>query len=242
MALMIGCKIEEVFFFFPKCVLMMCCLMECHSNPFQNAGNSALYLCFVSMIGGRDEWRILLWRDLAWGHLSPMICKRNTVQDACTATCRIKQLNAGSRYQQTIWILCLQLEKKRALIEWCYLFMHLSLLKARTTNYRGYWLNSAVAHNWFEKIKCLLLWDSISEKSTPQHTASLDTISWSKPQPLFQATLGKHLSPRSHLCAVKKRFAFTKVQSTKPGSYWLIKTPTEYKHTFHQVKVSQCKS
>lgn len=132
MALMIGCKIEEVFFFFPKCVLMMCCLMECHSNPFQNAGNSALYLCFVSMIGGRDEWRILLWRDLAWGHLSPMICKRNTVQDACTATCRIKQLNACSRYQQTIWILCLQLEKKG--FDWVMLFVYASVLVESTYN------------------------------------------------------------------------------------------------------------
>lgn len=54
MALTICGKIEEVIFL-SKCVLMMCCLMECLSPGFQNAGNSALFLCFISMVGGSDE-------------------------------------------------------------------------------------------------------------------------------------------------------------------------------------------
>lgn len=58
-------------------------------------------------------------------------------------------------------------------------------------------------------------------KSIPQHT-SPDIISWSKPQWLFQATLGKHLSPRSYLCAVKKRFAFIKVLAGKTTTLILI--------------------
>lgn len=64
MALTICCKIEEVIFL-SKCVLMMCCLMECRHSGFKNAGNSALFIRFISMPGGRDEWRILLWRNLA---------------------------------------------------------------------------------------------------------------------------------------------------------------------------------
>lgn len=84
MALTICGKIEEVIFL-SKCVLMMCCLMECLSPAFQNAGNSALFLCFISMLGASDEWRILLWRGLAWGHLSPMICKRSAMKRAAPA-------------------------------------------------------------------------------------------------------------------------------------------------------------
>lgn len=34
----------------------MCCLMECLNTAFQNAGNSSLFLCFISMLGGGDEW------------------------------------------------------------------------------------------------------------------------------------------------------------------------------------------
>lgn len=59
MALTICGKIEEVIFL-SKCVLMMCHLIECLSPVFQNAGNSALFVCFISMLGGSDEWRILL--------------------------------------------------------------------------------------------------------------------------------------------------------------------------------------
>lgn len=219
MALTICGKIEEVIFL-SKCVLMMYCLMECLSNAFQNAGYSALFLCFISMLGGSDEWRILLWTGLAWGHLSPVICKKKKAQwRDCLLTSLLysKEKNARSRYQLTIWIMLLQLERERALIEWRYLFMPLSFLKACKTNYYGYWINVAVAHNWLRKDwedKVLSpvrfhLW-----KSIPQH-ASLDIISWYKPQPLFEPTPGKHLSPRSYLCAVKKRFAFFKVLARK---------------------------
>lgn len=54
MALTICGKIEEVISL-SKCVLMMCCLMECLSPGFQNVGNSALFLCFISMVGGSDK-------------------------------------------------------------------------------------------------------------------------------------------------------------------------------------------
>lgn len=59
MALTICGKIEEVIFL-SKCVLMMCCLMECLSPAFQNAGNRALFSCFISMRDGSDGWGILL--------------------------------------------------------------------------------------------------------------------------------------------------------------------------------------
>lgn len=59
MALAICGEIEEVIFL-SKCVSMMCCLMECLSPALQNASNSALFLCFISMLGGSDEWKISL--------------------------------------------------------------------------------------------------------------------------------------------------------------------------------------
>lgn len=76
MALTICGKIEEVIF--PsKCVLMMCCLMECHSPGFQNAGNSVLFLFFISMVGGsegsfcegtliRDTWAPWSAQEVQW--------------------------------------------------------------------------------------------------------------------------------------------------------------------------------
>lgn len=54
MALVICGKIEEVIFL-SKCVLMMCTLMDCLRPDFQNAGNSLLFLCFISTLGGSDE-------------------------------------------------------------------------------------------------------------------------------------------------------------------------------------------
>lgn len=45
MALIICSKMEEVIFL-SKCVLMMCCLMECRIPAIQSAGNSALLLRF----------------------------------------------------------------------------------------------------------------------------------------------------------------------------------------------------
>lgn len=54
MALVICGEIEEVIFL-SKCVLMMCSLMDCLNPDFQNAGNSLLFVCFISTLGGSDK-------------------------------------------------------------------------------------------------------------------------------------------------------------------------------------------
>lgn len=138
MALTICCKIEEVIFL-SKCILMMCCLMECLRPAFQNAGYSALFLCFISVRGGSDKWRILFWRGLAWGHLSPMICKGSAMKSVPADKPFVQRREENKVSECSFKVPANDLDhvfatrKRRVLIE-CYLFLQLSFWKGGGIN------------------------------------------------------------------------------------------------------------
>lgn len=112
----------------------------------------------------RDTWapwsaKGAQWRDCAYWQAF-CAAKKNKAPE-----CLFKV--PANNLDQCLRILCgCNSKKERPLIEWSHLFMQLSLFKECKTNYCGYWINSAVAHNWFENIKCLLPADSIFEKTS----------------------------------------------------------------------------
>lgn len=120
MALAICGEIEEVIFLL-KCVLMMCCLMECLGPAFQNAGNSALFFVFHFYAWWKWWMKDLIVRRPCLGTPEPHDLLKSAMRKVyrltgvllfCTAKWKIKPLNACSRYQLTIWIMYLQLEKE----------------------------------------------------------------------------------------------------------------------------------
>lgn len=93
----------------------------------------------------------------------------------------------------------LQLQRKSELLS--HGTMSLLCITSKT-NYCGYWINWTVAHNWFEKIKCHLLWDLWKSIQSKAYKVWYNILIYAPGT--IQATPEEHLLPWSDLCLVRK--------------------------------------